>query len=69
MSTPKFVDYIKSLGFTDIAGSKTLNKMIAQATWISKSNMLTFPGYYIPIKELNRRNLIIQKFLEIMNEI
>ena len=69
MSTPKFVDYIKSLGFTDIAGSKTLNKLIAQATWISKSNMLTFPGYYIPIKELNRRNLIIQKFLEIMNEI
>jgi hypothetical protein len=69
MSTPKFVDYIKSLGFKDIAGSKTLNKAIAQAKWHSEGNMLTFHRCFISVLERKRRNNIILKFLEIMNEI
>lgn len=69
MSTPKFVDYISSLGFTDIAGSKTLNKAIAQAKWHSDGNMLTFHRSFISVLERKRRNRIVLKFLEIMNEI
>lgn len=69
MSTPKFVDYISSLGFKDIAGSKTLNKAIAQAKWHSDGNMLTFHRSFISVLERKRRNRIVLKFLEIMNEI
>lgn len=69
MSMPKFVDYIKSLGFTDIAGSKTLNKAIEPTIWHSKSNSLTFYGLSLNPLERKRRNFIAWKFLEIMNEI
>lgn len=69
MSTPKFVDYIKSLGFKDICGSKTLNKAIAQAKWHSEGNKLSFPRVYIGNLERQRRNKIALKFLEIMNEV
>ena len=68
MSTPKFVDYIKSLGFKDIAGSKTLNKAIAQARWHSEGNNLSFPRVFLGNLEYKRRNRIVSKFLEIMNE-
>lgn len=69
MSTPKFVEYIKSLGFKDIAGSKTLNKAIAQATWHPKFNSLFFlQRFHISRLENRRRNNIALKFLEIMNE-
>ena len=69
MSTPKFVDYIKSLGFKDISGSKTLNKAIAQARWHSEGNNLSFPKVFLGNLECKRRNSIVSKFLEIMNEI
>ena len=69
MSTPAFVKYIKKLGFTDIAGSKTLNKFIAKAHWHSDDNSIYFPGLYISVSECERRNKISLKFLEIMNEI
>lgn len=69
MSTPKFVDYIRSLGFKDIAGSKTLNKAIAQAKWHSDGNMLTFHKCFISVQERKRRNNIVVKFLELINEI
>ena len=69
MSTPKFVDYIQSLGFKDIAGSKTLNKFIAKAEWHSESNRLSFPRVFIGNLERKRRNGIVLKFLEIMNEV
>ena len=69
MSTPKFVDYIKSLGFKDIAGSKTLNKVIAQAKWHSEGNNLSFPKVFLNNLEYKRRNSIVLKFLEIMNEV
>lgn len=68
MSTPKFVEYIKSLGFTDIAGSKTLNKAIKQARWHKEGNTLTFHRFFIGNKECKRRIRIALKFLEIMNE-
>ena len=51
MSTPKFVDYIQSLGFKDIAGSKTLNKFIAKAEWQKTESRLSFSGYYINYME------------------
>ena len=69
MSTPKFVDYIRRLGFKDIVGSKTLNKYIAQAKWHSEGNSLTFPICFIGNTECKRRNHIVVKFLEIMNEV
>lgn len=69
MSTPKFVEYIKSLGFTDIAGSKTINKAIAQAEWHSEGNSLSFPRHFIDNLECKRRNNIVSKFLEMMNEV
>ena len=69
MSTPKFVDYIKSLGFKDICGSKTLNKAIAQDKWHSEGNRLSVPRVYIGNLERQRRNKIVLKFLEIMNEV
>ena len=69
MSTPKFVEFILSLGFRDIAGPKTINKFIAQATWNSERSNLSFHGCYISYTEIKRRNSIVSKFLEIMNEI
>ena len=69
MSTPKFIDYIKSLGFTDIAGSKTLNKFIALAKWNTTTNKFTFPEALVNTLELKRRNAIALKFLEILKEI
>lgn len=69
MSTPKFVEFIKSLGFTDIAGSKTLNKLLTHARWHSDDNIISFHRVYINISERKRRNLIAMKFLEIMNEV
>ncbi len=69
MSTPKFVDYIKSLGFDDIAGPKTLNKFLAQAGWISDWHELSFPKQYINRLEVKRRNRISRKFLELINEV
>ena len=69
MSTPKFVDYIKSLGFDDIAGSKTLNKFLAQARWISDWHELFFPNQHINSLEVKRRNRISRKFLERINEV
>lgn len=68
MSAPKFVEYIKSLGFMDIAGPKTLNKVISQARWLSDSNKLSFQGYLISMPEIKRRNSIALKFMEILNE-
>jgi len=67
MSTPSFVKYIKKLGFTDVAGSKTLNKCIAKAHWYS--NSISFPGIFISVSECERRNKINSKFLELINEI
>ena len=69
MSTPTFVKYIQSLGFTDIAGSKTLNKFIAQATWLSEAYIISFRGLPVAKPECDRRNNIALKFLEIVNEI
>lgn len=69
MTTPKFVEFIRFLGFYDIAGSKTLNKYIAQAKWHSQGNRLSFDNTFISNQEIRRRNLIALKFLEIMNEI
>ena len=69
MSTPKYVDFIKSLGFTDIAGSKTINKALTHAQWHSDSNKIIFRGVYLSMSERKRRNNIALKFLEIMNEI
>jgi hypothetical protein len=69
MSTPSFVKYIKKLGFTDIAGSKTLNKFLAKAHWYSNDNRISFPGIYISLSECERRNKIKSKFLELLNEI
>ena len=69
MSTPSFVKYIKKLGFTDVAGSKTLNKCIAKAHWYSDGNSISFPGIHISVAECERRNKINSKFLELINEI
>jgi hypothetical protein len=69
MSTPKFENFIKSLGFKDVASSKTLNKYIAQAWWNRKCNRLLFPGNDIDSIECKRRNSIVAKFIEIMKEI
>lgn len=68
-STPSFVRYIQSLGFTDIAGSKTLNKELSKAFWDSLNRTITFPKSYVNILERKRRNRIAFKFLEILNEI
>lgn len=68
MSTPKFVEFIKSLGFSDIAGAKTLNKLMAHARWNSDDNIINFHRVHISISERKRRNLIAKMFLEIMNE-
>ena len=68
MTTPKFVKYIRSLGFTDIAGSKTINKLLAQARWMPENNKIEFYTNRIPLSECKRRNLIASKFLEIMIE-
>ncbi len=67
MSTPAFVKYIKKLGFTDVAGSKTLNKFIAMGHWYS--NDITFPDIPVSVSECERRNKINLKFLELLNEI
>ena len=67
MSTPAYVKYIKKLGFTDIAGPKTLNKFIAKGHWYS--NSITFPDSQISVSECERRNKINLKFLELLNEI
>ncbi len=69
MSTPAFVHYIQSLGFRDIAGSKTLNKVLATAFWNSTKMEITFRGRPIGIQECKRRNRIAMKFLEILTEI
>lgn len=69
MSTPVFVKFIKSLGFTDIAGSKTINKALKHAQWLSEDHIITFSGIHINVAEYKRRNNIALKFLEIMNEI
>ena len=69
MSTPQFVKYIRSLGFEDIAGSKTLNKFIADARWHKESKTFTFKNLSVNALERCRRNRIVQKFLEIMNEV
>ena len=69
MSTPKFVTYILSLGFYDIAGSKTLNKELATAFWDSLNNKIIFRNVYVDIKECRRRNSIALKFFEMLNEI
>lgn len=69
MSTPKFVEFIKYLGFTDIAGSKTINKALTHAKWISDDNSIAFHHIHLSISERKRRNLIALKFLEIMNEV
>ena len=69
MSTPKFVEYIKSLGFSDIAGSKTINKAKAHAMWQSETNKIVFYKIYLSNVERKRRNLIAWKFLEMINEI
>lgn len=69
MSTPTFVGYIQSLGFKDIAGSKTLNKFIAKATWLSEAYIISFKGVPVAKPECDRRNNIALKFLEIVNEI
>lgn len=68
MTTPKFVEYIKSLGFTDIAGSKTINKAKACARWHRENNTIVFDGI-INTVEFSRRNLIAHKFIELMNEV
>ena len=68
-STPKYVNYIKPLGFTDIAGFQTLNKMLAKAKWLPKENKLYFHGCHISISESKRRNNIASKFIELMNEV
>lgn len=67
MSTSTFVKYIKKVGFTDIAGSKTLNKFIAMGHW--HSNSITFPDIFVSVSECERRNKINMKFLELLNEI
>ena len=67
MSTPAFVKYIKKLGFTDVAGSKTLNKFIAMGRW--HSNNITFPDILVSVSECERRNKINLQFLELLNEI
>lgn len=69
MSTPKFVNYIQSLGFYDIAGSKTLNKELATAFWDSTNERIIFRNVYVDIKEHKRRNNIVSKFREMLNEI
>jgi hypothetical protein len=69
MSTPTFAKYIQSLGFKDIAGSKTLNKFIAKATWLSEAYIISFKGIPVAKPECDRRNNIALKFLEIVNEI
>ena len=69
MSTPKFVEYIRSLGYTDIAGSKTINKVMTHARWQSESNTIAFHRINISMPEHKRRNCIALKFLEIMNEV
>lgn len=69
MSTPKFVEYIKSLGFSDIAGPKTINKAKAHAMWQSETNTIVFYKIYLSNVERKRRNLIAWKFLEMINEI
>lgn len=69
MSTPKFVVFIKSLGFIDIADSKTINKALTHALWSLDDNDIYFHQIYLNIAERKRRNLIALKFLEIMNEI
>lgn len=69
MTTPKFVKYIRSLGYTDIAGSKTINKLMAQARWLKDENKMEFYTNHINLSECKRRNLIVSKFLEIMIEI
>ena len=69
MSTPKFVEYIRSLGYTDIAGSKTINKVMTHARWQSESNTIAFHRINISMPEHKRRNRIALKFLEIMNEV
>lgn len=68
MSAPKFYEYIISLGFYDIAGPKTLNKMIASAQWYPNAMQLHFPYSLNNIKEFRRRNNIVSKFLEYINE-
>lgn len=56
MSTPKFVAYIKSLGFKDIAGPKTINKAKAHAKWLPEINRIGFSGIRIITPERQRRN-------------
>ena len=68
MSTPKFVEYIRYLGFTDIAGSKTINKFLTHARWHSGSNRIAFNNIRISPSESERRILISLKFLEIIIE-
>jgi len=68
-STPAFVKYIQWLGFTDIAGSKTLNKVLAKAKWYDGENRISFPKFGIGILECKRRNRIAMKFLELINEL
>ncbi len=67
MTTPQFVQYIRSLGFNDIAGSKTINKALAQARW-GADNKIEFYTNHISISECKRRNLIAAKFLEMLIE-
>ena len=69
MSTPTYVEYIQSLGFKDIAGSKTLNKFIAKSKWVRDANAISFRGFPVAKPECDRRNNIALKFLEIVNEI
>lgn len=68
MSTPAFITYIRSLGFSDIADSKTLNKMIAVSQWNRDKDFIDFPRARVQILERRRRNRIAMTFLEILNE-
>ena len=65
--TKRFVEYIKSLGFSDIAGSKTINKAKSHAKWQSETNTITFHGISLSSPERKRRNMIAWRFLEMMN--
>ncbi len=69
-STPKFINYINSLGFTNIVKSKTIDKY---RKLVIEHRNSPIPWDYSDcqdnVVEKNRRNKIVKAFIEIMNDI
>ncbi len=69
-STPKFVKYVRELGFSNIVQSKTIDKRYNTIIIHGNDKLIwDYTDCYDNVLEKNRRNKIVRAFVDIMNEI